>query len=68
MNDNAPRFEAPTYTATVPEDAPPDTSVLRARATDPDLGVNARVLYSLANESQWLFRIDNRTGVITTAG
>lgn len=68
LNDNAPRFDKEAYAASVPEDAPTDTSVLRVRASDPDIGLNARILYSLANESQWLFRIDNRTGVITTAG
>ena len=50
------------------EDAPPGTSVVHVQATDPDLGVNSRITYSLGNESQWLFRIDNMTGLITTAG
>lgn len=68
QNDNAPRFELGAYAAIVREDAPPDTSVLRVHAFDSDLGFNSRILYSLANESQWLFRIDNRSGVITTAG
>lgn len=68
LNDNDPKFESPKYQATVLEDAPVDTSVLKVRATDIDMGVNARIIYSLANESQWLFRIDNKTGVITTAG
>lgn len=68
QNDNDPRFDSPRYAAMVPEDAPTDTSVVRVRATDADLGLNARIIYSLANESHWLFRIDNKTGVITTAG
>lgn len=68
QNDNDPRFDSPRYLATVPEDVPTDTSVLRVHAADVDLGVNARIIYSLANESQWLFRIDNKTGIITTAG
>lgn len=68
QNDNDPKFELPAYSASVMEDVAVDTSVLKVKAKDPDLGVNARIIYSLANESQWLFRIDNKTGVITTVG
>ena len=68
QNDNDPRFNSSTYVAAISEDVPVDTSVLTVRARDPDLGVNSRIIYSLANESQWLFRVDNKTGVITTAG
>uniref|UniRef100_A0A0P4WGF4 Cadherin domain-containing protein n=1 Tax=Scylla olivacea TaxID=85551 RepID=A0A0P4WGF4_SCYOL len=68
QNDNDPKFSQNRYTATLPEDAPPDTVVLMVRATDRDHGENARITYSLSNETQWLFKIDNETGVITTAG
>lgn len=68
QNDNDPKFDFPKYSATILEDVLVDTSVLRVHASDADVGVNARLIYSLANESQWLFRIDNKTGVITTAG
>lgn len=67
-NDNDPKFDMSKYTALVPEDIAVDTSVLRVHASDADVGVNSRLIYSLANESQWSFRIDNKTGVITTAG
>lgn len=67
-NDNDPRFELSKYIATIPEDVPIGTSVLTIKATDADLGINARIVYSLANETQWLFNIDNRNGLITTAG
>lgn len=68
QNDNDPRFDITQYSTTIYEDVPIDTSVLKVHATDADVGVNARIIYSLANESQWLFQIDNKTGVITTAG
>ncbi|XP_069675157.1 protein dachsous-like isoform X2 [Periplaneta americana] len=68
QNDNDPRFSQPRYTATIPENVPVDSVVLTVQASDADLGVNARIVYSLANESQWLFKIDNKSGVITTAG
>lgn len=67
-NDNDPKFDSPKYSATILENIAVDTSVLKVYASDSDVGVNSRLIYSLANESQWLFRIDNKTGVITTAG
>lgn len=68
QNDNDPKFKQDMYSAAIFEDVPVDTSVLKVQATDEDIGVNSRIIYSLANESQWLFQIDNKTGVITTAG
>ncbi|KAH8413012.1 hypothetical protein KR009_007416 [Drosophila setifemur] len=68
QNDNAPRFELSKYTASVQEDAPLGTRVLQINASDADLGVNARLVYSLANETQWQFAIDSKTGLITTVG
>ncbi|CRK94042.1 CLUMA_CG007566, isoform A, partial [Clunio marinus] len=68
QNDNDPRFEMAKYVATIPEDVPIGTSVLTVKAIDADLGINARIIYSLANETEWLFSIDNRSGLITTAG
>jgi protocadherin-16/23 len=68
QNDNDPKFDLSKYSTSIPEDVPVDTSILKVHASDGDMGVNARIIYSLANESQWLFRIDNKTGIITTAG
>lgn len=68
QNDNDPKFDKVKYSATIMEDVPIDTSVLKVHASDADIGVNGRIIYSLANESQWLFRIDNKSGVITTTG
>lgn len=67
-NDNNPRFDLAKYMTTIPEDIAIGTSILTVKATDADLGLNAHIDYSLANETQWLFNIDSRTGVITTAG
>ncbi|KAL0831595.1 hypothetical protein ABMA28_002378 [Loxostege sticticalis] len=68
QNDNDPVFDTGHYSAAIPEDAPIDTSVIKVRATDADLGFNKRIVYSLANESQGLFRIDNKTGIVFTTG
>ncbi|KAJ0175823.1 hypothetical protein K1T71_008982 [Dendrolimus kikuchii] len=68
QNDNDPVFDTGHYSAAIPEDSMIDTSVIKVRATDADLGFNKRIVYSLANESQGLFRIDNKTGIIFTTG
>lgn len=68
QNDNDPVFDTGHYSAAIPEDALIDTSIIKVRATDADLGYNKRIVYSLANESQGIFRIDNKTGIIYTTG
>lgn len=67
-NDNDPQFSQSAYTAQISEDAALDTVVIAVQATDADIGVNAKIVYSLANQSHWLFKIDNRTGVLSTSG
>ncbi|KXJ82442.1 hypothetical protein RP20_CCG013707, partial [Aedes albopictus] len=67
-NDNDPKFELQKYIATIDEDAPIGTTVLTVKAVDSDIGINARIIYSLANVTEWLFDIDSKSGVITTAG
>ncbi|XP_041779584.1 protein dachsous [Anopheles merus] len=67
-NDNDPKFELQKYIATIDEDAQIGTTVLTVKAIDADVGINARIVYSLANVTEWLFDIDSKTGVITTAG
>lgn len=68
QNDNDPRFELTKYTTKIDENVPIGFQVLQVKATDPDWGINAKIMYSLANETQWLFTIDSKTGVITTTG
>lgn len=68
QNDNDPKFDEAKYSRSIKEDIAPDTSILRVHASDADIGVNSRIIYSLANESQWLFRIDNKTGIVFTSG
>lgn len=56
------------YMATISENLPVDSSVMTIRAVDSDQGVNGKITYAIADEIDWHFRIDNLTGVITTAG
>ncbi|KAF2367299.1 Cadherin [Trinorchestia longiramus] len=68
QNDNDPKFTQTRYTASITEDTPPGSSVLTVQAIDRDYGENSKITYSLSNETQWLFKIDNETGVISTVG
>lgn len=67
-NDNNPNFEQSKYEAAIVEDVLPGTSVLTAKAHDVDMGVNAMITYSLSNQTENVFQINNKTGVITTVG
>lgn len=68
QNDSNPRFELSKYMVTVAEDVAIGTPIMTVKATDADIGTNAQIVYSLANETDWLFSVDNRSGVITTTG
>ncbi|XP_004420120.1 PREDICTED: protocadherin gamma-B4 [Ceratotherium simum simum] len=47
VNDNAPIFEQASYLVHVAENNPPGASIAQVSATDPDLGPNGRVSYSI---------------------
>ena len=68
MNDNQPVFEQEEYEITIDENIEFDSSILSVRAVDRDSGRNGKIVYSLENEGQFQFRIDNKTGVIFTNG
>ncbi|XP_067423474.1 protocadherin gamma-B5-like [Emydura macquarii macquarii] len=51
VNDNAPVFEKPSYTAYVPENNPSGASVFSVKASDRDLDQNARVTYSIMSSN-----------------
>ena len=68
VNDNSPQFEHADYDVTVPEDVAPGTMLLRVCATDPDDGLNGRVVYELAggppSAGGLPFAVDNATGAV----
>ncbi|NXA39763.1 PCDGM protein, partial [Eudromia elegans] len=72
VNDNAPNFSSPSYTAHIPENSLPGTFVFSVSASDPDEGSNAKLSYSmLDNEMRDLpvstyFQIDQDNGTIYT--
>ncbi|KAF2987751.1 hypothetical protein EK904_015163 [Melospiza melodia maxima] len=65
VNDNPPEFTRAQYSASIPVAAAKEgQAVLAVSATDPDLGNNARISYSLLNHSDD-FHINNGTGEIS---
>lgn len=75
-NDHEPTFEWPEYEAQVRESVPPGSTVVVVKATDKDAGRNAEIEYSIVStagggtststEDASTFRIDSRTGIVTT--
>ncbi|ELK02980.1 Protocadherin gamma-B4 [Pteropus alecto] len=47
VNDNAPGFEEASYVVHVAENNPPGASIAQVSASDPDLGPNGHVSYSI---------------------
>ncbi|TKS72363.1 Protocadherin gamma-C5 [Collichthys lucidus] len=47
VNDNAPIFSQPSYSVDIPENNAPSAPIATVSATDPDLGDNARISYSI---------------------
>uniref|UniRef100_A0A672SQQ8 Cadherin domain-containing protein n=1 Tax=Sinocyclocheilus grahami TaxID=75366 RepID=A0A672SQQ8_SINGR len=70
-NDNAPVFSHSIYKASIPENFPKGSSVLRVSATDKDVGSNGDVTYSFSQSSERLsilFQIDSSSGDIIVNG
>ncbi|XP_050300468.1 cadherin-related tumor suppressor isoform X2 [Anthonomus grandis grandis] len=68
INDHSPEFKRQSYYATIKENSPIGSWVLTAMATDKDIGLNAKIRYSLLGDKIDGFKVDQDTGVITTNG
>ncbi|KRT86893.1 Cadherin, partial [Oryctes borbonicus] len=69
INDNAPQFSLSSYTVKIREDIPMWSVVAVVSASDPDLGPEGEVIYSLEdtdNEEDPKFKIDRLSGTIRT--
>lgn len=69
VNDNAPKFALPAYSARIREDVPNGTLVAVLEAFDPDLGDGGVVTYSLPDQSpdDVVFTVDSTSGTLRTA-
>ncbi|CAI9730365.1 cadherin EGF LAG seven-pass G-type receptor 2 isoform X1 [Octopus vulgaris] len=67
-NDNVPVFEKKVYVESVSESIDIDSVILSVRATDRDIGDNAKIKYSILNpeEPNDAFAIGPYNGIITT--
>uniref|UniRef100_A0A3P9B854 FAT atypical cadherin 2 n=1 Tax=Maylandia zebra TaxID=106582 RepID=A0A3P9B854_9CICH len=66
-NDNSPEFTQTSYQATLDENSPVGSSVLKVAASDKDKGKNGFVTYAIANSGPLPFTIDPFTGIISTS-
>ena len=66
VNDHAPVFRSRVYLAHVAENQPSGTSVAVIEAIDRDEGHNADVRYRLLSDFSGDFRLDIRSGLLTT--
>uniref|UniRef100_A0A8C6VM71 FAT atypical cadherin 4 n=1 Tax=Naja naja TaxID=35670 RepID=A0A8C6VM71_NAJNA len=66
VNDNSPLFYPIQYFAHIHENEPAGSYIVTVSASDPDLGLNGRVRYSISAGDTSRFQIHSQTGVITT--
>uniref|UniRef100_A0A6J0U9H2 Protocadherin gamma-B5-like isoform X20 n=1 Tax=Pogona vitticeps TaxID=103695 RepID=A0A6J0U9H2_9SAUR len=70
INDNSPAFEEPTYNVFVPENNPSGASIFMVKASDPDIGRNAHITYTILNSNiaelplSSYVSINSETGII----
>ncbi|XP_078087872.1 protocadherin alpha-C2-like isoform X1 [Mustelus asterias] len=71
-NDNAPGFQQSLYVASLREDVPLGTLLIKLNATDLDDGPNGDIVYSLSSYSEEkipeVFRINAKSGEISVKG
>ncbi|XP_034546763.1 protocadherin gamma-A4-like [Notolabrus celidotus] len=70
-NDNAPVFSQAVYKASLPENSPLETVVIKVSATDADDGVNGDVTYDfdhMSDDDVNVFSIDAKMGEIRVSG
>ncbi|XP_071055461.1 cadherin-87A [Onthophagus taurus] len=67
VNNNNPIFEKENYLLDVAEDVLINTSVLKIKAHDADVGLNAEIRYKFQKGSFEDFSINNESGVVTVS-
>ena len=71
-NDNSPQFDNSTYEVDIDENLPPLTTIIHVHASDPDQGLNSKIVYSFAEYTEraygGVFGVDPVTGAIFVRG
>ncbi|XP_063239987.1 LOW QUALITY PROTEIN: fat-like cadherin-related tumor suppressor homolog [Bacillus rossius redtenbacheri] len=67
LNDNAPEFGMPAYSATLAEDVEVGTLVTKVHATDVDIGINRKIRYVFVDSAGGHFNITADSGIVTLA-
>ena len=66
VNDNQPAFNPSSYALTIVENTLVGSSIIQMFASDPDLGLNSTLVYSIhSGNTNGHFAINNQTGVIS---
>ncbi|XP_004381171.2 protocadherin gamma-B7 isoform X1 [Trichechus manatus latirostris] len=68
VNDNAPVFRQSAYVVHVPENNPPGASIAHVGASDPDLGPNGQVCYSILTSDLELGALSSYVSVSAQSG
>ncbi|XP_051506561.1 protocadherin Fat 2-like [Myxocyprinus asiaticus] len=66
INDNSPLCEQLLYTEAVMENSPSGLFILKISASDPDIGTNGQVSFTLHGPNAYKFHLDSRTGELST--
>nr|XP_029505015.1 protocadherin Fat 2-like [Oncorhynchus nerka] len=66
INDNSPLCEQLLYTEVVMENSPSSMFILKVSASDPDIGTNGLVSYTLHGPNADKFHLDQKTGELFT--
>ncbi|XP_048580321.1 uncharacterized protein LOC116612238 isoform X2 [Nematostella vectensis] len=67
VNEHAPRFLSEFYNASIPENLPLGTSIVRVRAVEDDVSVGARFIYVIKDAASSKVFLVNQTGDIILA-
>lgn len=68
VNDNVPKFSQNKYRASIQENAPVGTTVLRVEATDTDRAPGSKIKYTrLTGDGSDFFSVDPITGLVTVS-
>lgn len=66
VNDNSPLCEQLLYTEAVMENSPSNMFILKISASDPDIGTNGQISFTLHGPDANKFHLDSKTGELFT--